>query len=222
MAQYAFEHAKAEAHAAVANPAPLGLSAFALTTFVLSCSNAGFIFTKVGAGAAVVVGLALFYGGVVQLVAGIQEFRAGNTFGATAFCSYAGFWLAVGVLLLPPSGLMAALVREATAPQALSIFFLGWTIFTLLMFLGTLRSNMALMAVFGVLFLTFFCLTIGNMVTASAILNYGAAGATAGNTWIAIGGWLGILTALLAWYTALAGVLASGKSAFTLPVFPRS
>ena len=222
MAQYAFEHAEAEAHAAVANPAPLGLSAFALTTFVLSCSNAGFIFTGIGAGAAIVVGLALFYGGVVQLVAGIQEFRAGNTFGATAFCSYAGFWLAVGVLLLPPSGLLTALVREATAPQALSIFFLGWTIFTLVMFLGTLRSNMALMAVFGVLFLTFFCLTIGNMVTASAILNYGAAGATAGNTWIAIGGWLGILTALLAWYTALAGILASGKSAFTLPVFPRS
>jgi succinate-acetate transporter protein len=81
---------------------------------------------------------------------------------------------------------------------------------------------MALMAVFGVLFLTFLFLTIGNMVTASAMLHYGAAGVNAGNTWIAIGGWLGIITALLAWYTALAGLLASGKSAFTLPVFPRS
>ena len=217
MAQYAFEHAhehaEAEAHAAVANPAPLGLSAFALTTFVLSCSNAGFIFTKVGAGAAMVVGLALFYGGVVQLVAGIQEFRAGNTFGATAFCSYAGFWLALGVVLLPPSGLQAALIKEATIAPALGVFLLGWTIFTLLMFLGTLRSNGALMAVFGVLFLTFLCLTIGWLVNASGGV---------GNTWIAIGGWLGIITALLAWYTALAGVLASAKSAFTLPVFPRS
>ncbi len=217
MAQYAFEHAhehaEAEVHAAVANPAPLGLSAFALTTFVLSCSNAGFIFTKVGAGAAMVVGLALFYGGVVQLVAGIQEFRAGNTFGATAFCSYAGFWLALGVVLLPPSGLQAALMKEATIAPALGVFLLGWTIFTLLRFLGTLRSNGALMAVFGVLFLAFLSLTIGWLVNASGGF---------GNTWIALGGWLGIITALLAWYTALAGILASGKSAFTLPVFPRS
>ncbi len=89
MAQYAAERAEAAAPA-VANPAPLGLSAFALTTFVLSASNAGFIFPKAGAGGAVVVGLALFYGGLVQLIAGIQEFRAGNTFGATAFCSYGG------------------------------------------------------------------------------------------------------------------------------------
>lgn len=222
MAHYAVEHAAAEEHAAVANPAPLGLSAFALTTFVLSCSNAGFIFTKIGAGASIAVGLALFYGGLVQLVAGIHEFRAGNTFGATAFCSYAGFWLAVGVVLLPPSGLLEALVKEATLSQALAAFFLGWTIFTLLMFLGTLRSNVALMAVFGVLFLTFLFLTIGEMVTASALLHYGAAGANAGSTWTAIGGWLGIITALLAWYTALAGLLASGKSMFTLPVFPRS
>ncbi len=222
MAQYAVEHAEAEAHAAVANPAPLGLSAFALTTFVLSCSNAGFIFTGIGAGAAIVVGLALFYGGVVQLVAGIQEFRAGNTFGATAFCSYAGFWLSLGVVLLPPANIAGVILKGATLNQALGVFLLGWTIFTLLLFLGTLRSNLALMAVFGVLFLTFLCLTIGNIVSASAISNYGAAGATAGNTWIAIGGWLGIITALLAWYTALAGLLASSKSAFTLPVFPRT
>jgi succinate-acetate transporter protein len=212
MAQYAVERTEAEASVA-ANPAPLGLSAFALTLFVLSCSNAGFIFTKVGAGASVVVGLALFYGGVVLLVAGIQEFRAGNTFGATAFCSYAGFWLAFGVVLLPPSGLAAALIKEATLAQALGAFLLGWTIFTLLMFLGTLRSNLALMAVFGVLFLTLLALTIGELVDA---------GGGNGTVWIQIGGWLGIITALIAWYTALAGILASGKSMFTLPVFPRS
>lgn len=82
MAQYAAERAELAAPA-VANPAPLGLSAFALTTFVLSCSNAGFIF-PVGGGLDIAIGLALFYGGLVQLIAGIQEFRAGNTFGATA------------------------------------------------------------------------------------------------------------------------------------------
>lgn len=212
MAQYAVERTEAEA-SAFANPAPLGLSAFALTTFVLSCSNAGFIFTKVGAGASVVVGLALFYGGVVQLVAGIQEFRAGNTLGATAFCSYAGFWLALGVVLLPPSGLAAALIKEATLAQALGAFLLGWTIFTLLMFFGSLRSNLALMALFGALFLTFLALTIGELVNASG---------SNGSIWIQVGGWLGIITALIAWYTALAGILASGKSMFTLPVFPRS
>src|SRR6266704_4923934 len=84
------------AAATVANPGPLGLSAFALTTFVLSAANANLI-----AAPNIVLGLALFYGGVVQLVAGIQEFRAGNTFGATAFCSYGGLWLALGFILLP-------------------------------------------------------------------------------------------------------------------------
>src|SRR3989440_7660657 len=131
MAQYAAERAEAAAPA-VANPAPLGLSAFALTTFVLSASNAGFIFTQ-GTGTAVVVGLALFYGGIVQLVAGIQEFRQGNTFGATAFCSYGGFWLALGFTLLPGSGILAALVSTKTLSQGVGTFLLGWTIFTGLM-----------------------------------------------------------------------------------------
>src|SRR6266436_4199059 len=133
MAQYAAERAEAAAPA-VANPAPLGLSAFALTTFVLSSSNAGFILGQ-GKGAAVVVGLALFYGGLVQLLAGIQEFRQGNTFGATAFCSYGGFWLALGFVLLPPTGIAAALVTAKALSQGVGTFLLGWTIFTGLMFI---------------------------------------------------------------------------------------
>ena len=209
MAQIASESGRAASvAAAVANPAPLGLSAFALTTFVLSASNAGFIFPKVGAGANIVIGLAIFYGGLGQLIAGIQEFRAGNTFGATAFCSYGGFWLALGLVLLPPAGIGAALIREGDLGTAVGVFLLGWTIFTGMMFLGTLRTNLALMAVFGVLFLTFLALTIGYL------------NASSGTTWLQIGGWLGIITALLAWYTALAGVLASSRSAFQLPVFP--
>ncbi len=212
MAQYAAERAEAAAPA-VANPAPLGLSAFALTTFVLSSSNAGFIFPKAGAGGAVVVGLALFYGGLVQLIAGIQEFRAGNTFGATAFCSYGGFWMALGFVLLPPTGILAALTAEKAVASGLTAFLLGWTIFTVMMFLGTFRSSGALMAVFAFLFLTFLGLTIGWGVTTSG---------SDGTTWLQIGGWLGIVTALLAWYTALSGVLASVKSSFQLPTFPRS
>jgi uncharacterized protein len=206
MAQYAAERAAAAAPA-VANPAPLGLSAFALTTFVLSSSNAGFIL-PVGGGADIVVGLAIFYGGLVQLIAGIQEFRAGNTFGATAFCSYGGFWLALGFALLPPAGIAAALVKAATLNTALGVFLLGWTIFTFIMLLGTLRLTGALMAVFFFLFLTFLALTIGFL--------------GAGTTWVQIGGWLGIVTALLAWYTALSGILTSVKAPFQLPTFPRS
>jgi len=194
MAQFAAETERAEPVAAVAaNPAPLGLCAFALTTFILSSANAG-LFT----GAAVVIGAAYFYGGLAQLLAGMWEFRAGNTFGATAFSSYGAFWLAAAVLL------QFKLIPNDTA---FGFFLLGWTIFTGLMFLGTLRTNLALMGVFFFLFLTFLVLAIG------------ALGAGPGLT--VLGGWLGIITAIIAWYTALAGLLASGKSAFTVPVWPR-
>jgi uncharacterized protein len=210
MAQYAAERAEAAAPA-VANPAPLGLSAFALTTFVLSSSNAGFIFPAVGAGGDVVIGLALFYGGLVQLVAGIQEFRQGNTFGATAFCSYAGFWMSLAVVLLPGTGIIASLVAAKSLSAGVGVFLLGWTIFTGLMFIATLRISGALIVVFGLLFLTFLSLTIGWL---------GGVGTGTFTTWVGIGGWLGILTALAAWYTALAGVLASVKL-FNLPTIPR-
>jgi succinate-acetate transporter protein len=201
MAEVAAER-PASAAATTANPAPLGLSAFALTTFVLSAANAGWVSAP-----NIVLGLALFYGGVVQIIAGVQEFRAGNTFGATAFCSYGGFWLAVGVIFTPAFGVLDA-YKTGGLGVALGIFLLGWTIFTLLMFFGTLRANMALIVVFGLLFLTFLSLTLGALL--------GAAGLTI------LGGYLGIITALGAWYTALAGILASSKSMFSLPVGPRS
>jgi len=201
MAQIAADRESAAAAPAVANPAPLGLSAFALTTFVLSANNAKFFGL---AGITVVTGLALFYGGVVQLIAGLQEFKAGNTFGATAFCSYGGFWLAFGVILTPVFGINLA---NAATDTGVGFFLLGWTIFTALMFLGTLRANIALIAVFGLLTLTFLALSIG-------WLGGGL------STWAPIGGYLGIITALVAWYTALAGVLASSRSVFKLPVGP--
>src|SRR6266700_3452709 len=197
MAQLARQRSEPVAAPAVANPGPLGLCGFALTTFVLSSINAGLI---PGAEAAkMVIGLAFFYGGLAQLLAGMWEFRTGNTFGATAFSSYGAFWLAVGISVqqnLIPS------------PTAFGYFLLGWTIFTGLMFLGTLRSNIALMAVLGLLFITFLLLTIGEL-----------AGNNASHV---AGGWFGIATALAAWYTALAGILSSTKSVFTLPVGPRS
>ncbi len=196
MAQFAAERSETAAPAVV-NPGPLGLSAFALTTFVLSAINAGLV---PGADAAkIVIGLALFYGGAVQVLAGMWEFRSGNTLGATAFSSFGGFWLAVGISLqqnLIPSD------------RAFGVFLLGWAIFTGLMFLGALRSNMALMAVFALLFITFLLLAIAKLGGGNGV-------------WM-IGGYAGILTAIAAWYAALAGILSSTKSVFTLPVGPRS
>src|SRR6266702_4243185 len=210
MAQLAAE--RAEAAPVVANPAPLGLSAFALTTFVLSSSNAGFLFSKAEGATLIVIGLAIFYGGIVQLIAGIQEFRAGNTFGATAFCSYAGFWMALGFVLLPPTGIAASLVTAKTLSQGVGTFLLGWTIFTGLMLIATFRINGALVAVFALLFLTFLALTIGWIA---------GAGTSTFTTFVGIGGWLGIVTALAAWYAALAGVLASVELA-NLPTMTMS
>src|SRR6266702_2285266 len=197
MAQFARERSEPVAAPAVANPGPLGLCGFALTTFVLSSINAGLI---PGADAAkMVIGLAFFYGGLAQLLAGMWEFRTGNTFGGTAFSSYGAFWLAVGISLqqnLIPSD------------RAFGVFLLGWAIFTGLMFLGSLRSNMALMAVFALLFITFLLLAIAKLGGGNGV-------------WM-IGGYTGILTAIAAWYAALAGILSSTKSVFTLPVGPRS
>lgn len=208
MAQLAAQTERATIAAAAANPAPLGLSAFALTTFVLSCINAGVIVPGVGAGTNVVVGLAVFYGGLCQLLAGMWEFRSGNTFGATAFSSYGGFWLAFGAIFIPGTGILDALTKTPTALHpALGTFLLGWTIFTGIMLLGSLRTTMGLILLFALLFLTFLVLAIAELG--------GGSGMTV------IGGWLGILTALVAWYNALAGVLAATNAPFTLPVGSR-
>lgn len=200
MAQYAADTERAApvpVAPAAANPAPLGLSGFALTTFVLSAANAGLFPLK---DVTVIVSLAFAYGGLAQLLAGMWEFKAGNTFGATAFTSYGAFWLAVAAVV------QFKLAGPGTA--GFGWFLLGWTIFTGMMFLGTLRANVALVLVFGILFLTFLALTIGDLGSST--------------TWNNIGGWLGIITAIVAWYTALSGVLASVKAPFQLPVFPLS
>jgi succinate-acetate transporter protein len=199
MAQIAAERTEAAAVPTGANPAALGLVAFALTTFVLSALNAGW-YTLGAKDAPAVIGLALFYGGLGQLLAGMWEFRAGNTFGAAAFSSYGAFWLALGW------GLQNGQIRLGT-PEV-GFYMLAWALFTFLWLLGTLRTNGALISVFLFLTLTFIAL---------AIANFGGS-----STWTAIGGYLGVLTALLAWYTGAATMLASTKSPVQLPVFPMS
>jgi uncharacterized protein len=191
MAQVAAEKTEAAAPA-VANPAPLGLAAFALTTFVLSAANAGWY-----TGADAVIGLAFFYGGLGQILAGAWEFRNGNTFAGAAFSSYGGFWLAFGWALQN---------HQLSSATGVGYYLIAWGIFTFLWFLGTLRTNLALMSVFFFLTLTFFALGIGPL--------------GGGATWGQIGGYLGVITAILAWYTAASGMLASTKSPIQLPTFP--
>src|SRR5512142_2176899 len=143
------------AQAPVADPGPLGLAGFALTTFVLSMFNANIIGDKKLE--AVVLPLALFYGGIAQLLAGMWEFKKGNTFGATAFSSYAAFWLSLAAY----DKFVAPGLPTATAHRATGLFLLAWTIFTLYMFIASLRLTGALVAVFFVLLVTFALLTAG-------------------------------------------------------------
>ncbi len=170
---------------ATANPAPLGLLAFGMTTVLLNLHNAGFY----GLGSTVLA-MGIFYGGIAQVIAGIMEWRKGNTFGTTAFLSYGLFWLTlVGVIVLPKLGWTTA-PDQAAMPAYLAI----WGLFTGVMFVGTLRLNRALQVVFGTLTLLFFLLAWGDY-----------AGAGAGFTHFT--GYEGIVCGLSAMYTGLAQVL---------------
>jgi succinate-acetate transporter protein len=196
---------------ALANPAPLGLSAFALTTFVLSAFNAG-LFT----GEQIVFGLALFYGGLTQFCAGMWEFKTGNTFGATAFSSYGGFWIAFGIAVFPFFGKdatghaisLVSSIDPTVRGQAVGFFLLGWTIFTGMMLLVTFRISGAHILLFSSLFLTFLFLTIADLNAMPDMTKYG--------------GWLGLFTACIAWYIALSQVLAATDSPLRLPTGPIS
>src|SRR6476661_1031748 len=137
----------------IADPGPLGLGAFAMTTFVLSVVNAGLVDKSVEPA---VLGLALFYGGLAQLLAGMWEFRKGNTFGALAFTSFGAFWLSFFYYVSFLAGGIGAHVGEATG-----LYLLAWTIFTAYMTIAAMRTSGAVLAVFAALTLTFLALTIG-------------------------------------------------------------
>jgi hypothetical protein len=187
------------AAASIADPAPLGLAAFALTTFVLSMFNAGLVDAK---GEPIVVGLALAYGGAAQLLAGMWEFRKGNTFGATAFSSYGAFWLSFWAYV----AFFAEGVPEANRGAAVGLYLIAWGIFTTYMWVASLRTNAAVALVFVLLAITFFVLGIGDAV---------------GNDTISkLGGWLGLATAVAAWYASFAGVTSFTFGRELLPVRP--
>jgi succinate-acetate transporter protein len=184
----------------IADPAPLGLAAFAMTTFVLSVVNAKLVNVEV---APVVLSLALFYGGIAQFAAGMWEFKRGNTFGALAFTSFGAFWLSFFYFVTFVAG---GLAKLGEADTATGVFLLAWTIFTAYMMIASLRVSAAVFGVFFFLFLTFLALTIGAMA--------------ANSTWNMVGGWLGLVTAVVAWYASFAGVLNSTFRKTVLPVFP--
>ncbi len=171
----------------VADPAPLGLAAFALTTFVLSCCNAGLIGKG---GDFVVLGVALAYGGAAQFAAGMWEYKRNNVFGATAFTSYGAFWISFALLVtfyvgkLPPE----------TVPAAIGTFLLAWGIFSIYMTLGAAKVSVPLLVVFVLLDITFLLLAFGAYAGMSGLSH--------------LGGYFGIATAVAAWYTAAKGMLA--------------
>ncbi|MFI1097174.1 acetate uptake transporter [Streptomyces sp. NPDC020917] len=184
---------------AIADPGPLGLAGFAATTFVLSSFNAHLIDQNL---LAVVLPLALFYGGLAQLLAGLWEFRKGNTFGSTAFVSYGAFWLSYAAYVKFVAGDLPA----ATAHQATGLYLLIWAVFTVYMTVAALRTNGAILAVFVTLSLTFIVLTIAEFSQSTGTTK--------------VGGWIGLITAVCAWYASFAAVTNATWKQNVLPVWP--
>ncbi|HEY2776938.1 MAG TPA: acetate uptake transporter [Gaiellaceae bacterium] len=189
-----------------ADPAPLGLGAFALTTFMLSGHNASFIPDLIW------VGCALFYGGLAQLLAGMWEFRNRNVFGATAFSTYGGFWMSFGIfiVLAEVSKSFASGVAGANAPNAGAWFLIAFAIFNTYMLLWATQVNVGVFLVFLTLEATEIILAIGNFDAAH--------NGNANNYWTHLGGWVGIATAAVAWYVSAAGVINGMKGRVIVPV----
>jgi uncharacterized protein len=183
----------------VADPGPLGLAGFALTTFVLSMFNAHLVSQ---AGEPVVLGLALAYGGIAQLLAGMWEFRTGNTFGAVAFTSYGAFWISFWALVT----FFAKDIPAAHAGDSIGLYLIAWGIFTSYMFVASLRTTAAVAAVFFALAVTYFLLGIGNSSNHVSVIK--------------AGGWAGLVTAGLAWYASFAAVTNSTFGRTVMPVIP--
>ncbi|OPX89674.1 MAG: Inner membrane protein YaaH [Pelotomaculum sp. PtaB.Bin104] len=167
-----------------ANPAPLGLLGFGLTTVLLNLHNAGYF-----AQGSMILAMGIFYGGIAQIIAGIMEWKKGNTFGTTAFTSYGLFWLSlVGLLVMPKLQWV-----EASNNIAMSAYLFMWGLFTLVMFVGTLKINRRLQFVFLSLAILFFLLALGDFTENKSITR--------------IAGWEGIVCGFSAVYTGLAQVI---------------
>ncbi|KAG8944028.1 hypothetical protein FRC04_002223 [Tulasnella sp. 424] len=188
-----------------ANPSPLGLFSFASTTLILSLYNLRARHITVPN---VVVGQAVAVGGLGQVLAGIGDYFIGNTFGCTAFTSFGGFWLAYALILMPNSGIIDAYAASpetlAQFNDALGIWLITWFLVTFLLWIASLRSSVALSAVFFFLFTTFILLAAGEWTEKVAVTK--------------AGGWMGVLTALIAFYTGASQLYTKEATYIHLPV----
>src|SRR3954466_7817957 len=182
----------------IADPAPLGLAAFALTTFLLSAKNAAWT-----DGTDAWLGYALAYGGLIQLIAGMWEFRNRNVFGSTAFSTYGGFWIGLGLYVL----LVAPDAKEAQITNDLGWILLAFAIFNTYMLMWSTQVNMAVFGVFLTLEATEIILFIGNFMNSTGIIK--------------LGGYVGVVTALAAWYASSAGVINGMVEGAWVPVGSR-
>jgi succinate-acetate transporter protein len=191
----------------VASPAPLGLNVLAFATAILGCYYTGFIVPYETAGIRTVVGAALLIAGIILVLAGMWEYRKNYTVHATVFTSYGGFLAVLGVVFMPNFNIVGALTSSGELNYALGLLFLCWTIFTGVLFFGTLRTSMSMSITMLVLFVSYLLLTIGQIAGDNYIL-------------VHIGGWLAIATAIIAWIAALASIMNSigPRTAFQLPL----
>jgi hypothetical protein len=185
----------------------LGLIALAFTTALIGCSFAHVLLPGPGKGTGLVTAAALIFGGIVQFLAGMWEFRRAHAVTGTIFAAYGGFLATFGVFFLPPSGLLNYFGIDLLAlNHALGLLFLCWTLCLGVLLAGSLRTNnMMLMAVLALLGLAYFFLMIGEFANANTPL-------------LMIGGWIAIICALVAWYCALAGMLAPAEGTFKAPM----
>ncbi|KAK3678592.1 Accumulation of DYads [Recurvomyces mirabilis] len=193
------------------NPVPLGLSGFALTTFVLNLINLG---VRDITSPALVIAPALVYGGFIQLLAGMWDIALGNVFGGTALSTYGGFWISLAILLIPGGfGIEKSYASQGDFYAAFGLYIFGWMIVTIMFWLCTLRSTIFFSSLFCTVWLSFLCLGISYLDAqnnAEGLPNL---------AWQKAGGGLGIIAAFLAWYNMLAGLLDPGNSFFLVPVF---
>jgi succinate-acetate transporter protein len=184
----------------IANPGCLGLFSFASTTFILSMYN---VAARDVHTANAVVGMALFCGGLAQLLAGMWEFPRGNVLGASAFTSYGAFWMSFGTINLPGSGIIAAYTSKKELSNAIGIYLIAWFMVTFFFLLATFRKAVSFVALFGFLAITFLVLAIGEFTASSACHTAGGA--------------LGIVTAFIAYYIGVSELLGN-DSLFALPL----
>ncbi len=184
----------------LANPGPLGLLGFGLTTVLLNLHNAGFFGLN-----SMILAMGIAYGGLAQIIVGIMEFKKGNTFGMVAFSSYGLFWWSLVALVLLPGSTLFSGVAAANS-SAMAAYFFMWGIFTLAMFFGTLKANRALQFVFGSLFILFFMLTASELISNTLFTN--------------ITGIEGVICGGSAVYLGLAEVLNEANGKTVLPIWP--